>query len=274
MTDRYAVIGNPIGHTKSPMIHAAFARTAGHDIEYLALEAPIGGFSARVDEFIQDGGLGLNITAPFKQDAFAYATDLRERARLAGAVNAMKFEGDRRIADNFDGIGLTNDIQRNLGYNMKGRRILLLGAGGAARGAMLPFLEQHPAEIVLANRSVAKADELRAQYVGQGHVVALGYEALNLAGSFDLVINATSASWHGAALPIPLESFATGSLAYDLVYGRGLTPFLRAAKQAGAARIADGVGMLVEQAAEAFAWWRGVRPQTGPVIAKMTIPFD
>jgi len=274
MTDRYAVIGNPIGHSKSPMIHAAFAKTAGHHIEYLALEAPLDGFAGKIDEFIQSGGAGLNITAPFKQDAFAYATELSERARLAGAVNAMKFEGDRRIADNFDGIGLTNDIQHNLGYRIKDRRLLLLGAGGAARGAMMPFLEEQPAEIVLANRSVAKAEELRAQYNAQGRITALGYESLKAAGPFDLVINATSASLHGAELPIPRESFAKAALAYDLVYGKGLTPFLRAAKQAGVERIADGVGMLVEQAAEAFAWWRGVRPQTGPLITKMTIPLD
>jgi len=256
------------------MIHAAFANAIGHNIEYVALEAPIGGFAAKVDDFIRSGGSGLNITAPFKQNAFAYATDLQERARLAGAVNAMKFEGDRRIGDNFDGIGLTNDIQRNLGYGIKGRRILMLGAGGAARGAMLPFLEQYPAEIVIANRSVEKAEELRAQYEGAGHIFALGYDALKTAGPFDLVINATSASWLGAGLPIPRESFTKTGLAYDLVYGKGLTPFLRDAKQAGVGCIADGVGMLVEQAAEAFAWWRGVRPQTGPVIKKMTIPLD
>ena len=273
MTDRYAVIGNPIGHTKSPLIHRAFAEAAGHVIEYGAIEAAAGGFAAAVDAFRAAGGLGLNVTTPFKLDAFAYATELREPARLAGAVNAMKFEGSRVVADNFDGIGLVNDIQRNLGCAIAGRRVLMLGAGGAVRGAMHPFLAERPAAMVIANRTVAKAQGLARQFAADGAVFAVGYDALARLGGFDLVVNATSASLHGEAPPIDAAGFGPGCVAYDLSYGRGLTPFLRLAKAAGAARLVDGVGMLVEQAAEAFAWWRGVRPQTAALIEQLTVPL-
>jgi shikimate dehydrogenase len=273
MADLYAVIGNPIGHTKSPMIHMGFARQAEQDIRYIALEAPPGGFSAKVDAFRADGGLGLNITTPFKLDAFAYATETRERARLAGAANAMKFEGSRVIADNFDGIGLERDIRRNLGCPMQGQRVLVLGAGGATRGAILPFLEQHPAQLVVANRTVEKAQALAKQFSPYGTLLATGYEALAVHEPFDLVVNATSASMHDELPPLPARSFAPDCLAYELAYGKGLTPFLRLARQAGVQRLADGVGMLVEQAAEAFAWWRGVRPDTRAMIDQMTIPL-
>lgn len=273
MADRYAVIGNPIGHTKSPMIHQAFARQAGQDIDYVALEAPLGGFDAMAEAFRAGGGLGLNVTAPFKLDAFAYATEVQERAKLAGAANALKFEDGRIIADNFDGVGLVRDIQSNLGCPVQGRRVLLLGAGGAGRGAILPLLEQRPAELVLANRTVEKADALREQFSRHGALVATGYEALAQPrfGGFDIVVNATSASLHGELPPVDAGVFGAGCLAYEMVYGKGLTPFLRLAQGAGIERLADGVGMLVEQAAEAFHWWRGVRPDTGPVIERMTV---
>jgi shikimate dehydrogenase len=273
MADLYAVIGNPIGHSKSPLIHSTFAQQTGQDIDYIALEAEIGGFGAAVDAFRARGGLGLNITAPFKLDAFAYATELRERAKLAGAVNAMKFEDDRVIADNFDGAGLVNDITRNLDCAMQGRRILLLGAGGAVRGAILPFLAQQPSEFVIANRTVAKALTLAEQFAPYGSFAAVGYDALAGLGAFDIVVNGTSASLRGELPPVPAISFRPDGLAYELAYGKGLTPFLRVARGAGVTRVADGVGMLVEQAAEAFAWWRGVRPETGPMIAQMTIPL-
>ena len=276
MSDKYAVVGNPIDHTKSPLIHLSFAKETGQTIDYAAIEAPVGGFNDVADEFRREGGLGLNITAPFKMDAFAYCTVLKERARLAGAVNAMKFDADRVTGENFDGIGLTNDITLNLGCLMQGRRVALLGAGGAARGVVLPFLEQGPAELVIANRTVTKAEELGRQFEQYGPVTAIGYSALadKKLGRFDLVVNATSASLLCELPPISPEVFGDDCLAYELFYGKGLTPFLRLARNAGVKRLADGVGMLVEQAAEAFVWWRGVRPDTGTTIKRLTVPLE
>jgi shikimate dehydrogenase len=272
MTDRYALFGLPLGHTKSPLIHAEFARQTGQDLKYEAIEAPAGGFGAAVDRFRAEGGRGINVTLPFKLDAFSYATELKERARLAGAVNCMKFDGARAIAENFDGVGLVNDIQRNLGYPLRGRRVLLMGAGGAARGALLPFLEQEPEVLVVANRTVAKATALSAQVPGRRNFVTGGYA--DFAGrTFDIIVNATSASLRGELPPVASANFAAGCLAYDLVYGKGLTPFLRLARDAGARRVADGIGMLVEQAAEAFEWWRGVRPATQALIEKLSVPL-
>jgi shikimate dehydrogenase len=272
MSDRYAVIGNPIGHTKSPLIHGSFAAATGQDIDYTAIEGPLDGFAGAVHAFRNAGGRGLNVTAPFKLQAFGLATDRLERAELAGATNALKFEGDRILADNFDGVGLVNDITRNLGVTMKGARVLLLGAGGAARGALPPFLAQDPAELVLVNRTVATATALADTFAAHGRVTASAYA--DLAGErFDLVVNATSASLKAELPPVPAEVFEGTKLAYELAYGKGLTPFLRLAHGAGTARLADGVGMLVEQAAEAFAWWRGVRPDTRAVIERMTIPL-
>ena len=272
MTDRYALIGLPLGHTKSPAIHAEFARNTNQDLTYEAIEAPADGFAATVDRFRAAGGRGINVTLPFKVDAFAYATDRNERARLAGAVNCMKFEGDRAIAENFDGVGLVNDIRINLDRSMRGRRVLLLGAGGAARGALLPLLEAKPALLAVMNRTVAKAKALGEQFGSHGNLVTGGYA--DFAGErFDLVVNATSASLRDELPPVRPDAFAAGCLAYDLVYGKGMTPFLRVAKEAGAERIADGIGMLVEQAAEAFVWWRGVRPETRSLIERLTLPL-
>ncbi len=273
MTDRYAVIGNPIGHTKSPFIHRAFAAATAQSLAYDAIEEQAGGFAAAVDTFRAAGGKGLNVTTPFKLDAFAYATELREPARLAGAVNALKFEAGRVLADNFDGIGLANDIVRNLGHAMAGRRVLVLGAGGSVRGAMLPFLAQAPAALVVANRTIETARSLAARFAAHGRLSAVGYDELAGLGGFDLVVNATSASLRGERPAIGPVSFGRDCLAYDLVYGRGLTPFLRMARSAGATGLADGVGMLVEQAAEAFTWWRGVRPATAPLIEALRIPL-
>lgn len=272
MTDRYAVIGNPIGFSKSPLIHGMFAQATGQDIEYTAIEGPLGGFAGAVDAFRAAGGLGLNITAPFKLDAFAYATERSGRAQLAGAANAMKFEGARVLAENFDGVGLVRDVTHNLGCPLKGKRVLLLGAGGAARGALLPFLEQEPAELVIANRSVDKAHELAAIGARQGRVRGCSYAELE-GQNFDVVFNATSASLRAELPPVPATVFANCSLAYELAYAKGLTPFLRLAHNAGVKHLADGVGMLAEQAAEAFAWWRGVRPDTRAVIDKLTVPL-
>jgi shikimate dehydrogenase len=274
MTDLYAVIGNPIGHTKSPLIHTTFARQTGQDLEYVPLEAEIGGFAAEVDRLRARGGRGLNITAPFKLDAYAYATDLKERAKLAGAVNCLSFNGDRIEAENFDGVGLVRDIQHNLRCSLKDRRVLMLGAGGAARGAIPAFLEQRPAEFVVVNRTVETAEALRERFASYGAFAAIGYEALaKRREGFDLVVNATSASLQGAMPPIEPSAFSGVTLAYELAYGKGLTPFLRLGKEAGVQRLADGVGMLVEQAAEAFTWWRGVRPDTAPMIKTLTIPL-
>jgi shikimate dehydrogenase len=272
MSDRYAVIGNPIGHSKSPLIHGSFARQTQQDLTYTAIEASLDGFGAEVRAFRDGGGLGLNVTAPFKLQAFDLATDRLERARLAGAANALRFDGDRIVADNFDGVGLVTDIQGNHGVALSGRRVLLLGAGGAARGALLPFLSQGPATLVVVNRTVEKAVALAREFSAEGPISAGGYR--DLAGErFDVVVNATSASLRGELPPVPAEVFGGATLAYELAYGKGLTPFLRLAQNAGVPRLADGVGMLVEQAAEAFAWWRGVRPETAALIARLTVPL-
>jgi shikimate dehydrogenase len=275
MTDRYAVIGNPIEQSKSPLIHSAFAQVSGQDMDYTKLLAPVDGFAAVVDAFRASGGRGMNVTAPFKLDAFAYATDLAPSAQMAGAVNAMKFEGDKVYAENFDGVGLVRDVVHNLAFPLKGKRVLILGAGGATRGALLPLLAEQPAELVIVNRTVAKAQELAAlahqHQIGQVPVTGLGYEAVQ--GEFDLVLNASSSSLSAELPPLNTSVFAQGCLAYDLTYGKGLTPFLKLAQQAGVTRLADGVGMLAEQAAEAFAWWRGVRPDTAAVIATLTVPL-
>lgn len=276
MTDRYAVIGNPISQSKSPLIHTAFAHATGQDLAYTKIEGPLGQFAAAVDAFRAEGGRGLNITAPFKLDAFAYATHKSPRAELAGAANAMKFEGDQVWADNFDGVGLVRDVVHNLGVPLAGKRVLMLGAGGAARGALLPFLAEQPALLVVANRAVDKA--LALARIGTQHsahhgaVRGCGYAELD-GQVFDVVFNATSASLSAELPPVPASVFAPGALAYELAYGKGLTPFLRLAQAAGVAQLADGVGMLAEQAAEAFAWWRGVRPDTLAVIEQLRVPL-
>ncbi|ANH74533.1 shikimate dehydrogenase [Ralstonia insidiosa] len=277
MTDHYAVIGNPISHTKSPLIHGLFAQAAQQDMQYTAMEGPVEpdtAFAEVVRTFAAAGGKGMNVTAPFKLKAFAMADERSERATLAGAANALKFEGGRILAENFDGIGLVRDIEINLARPMAGKRVLLLGAGGAARGALLPFLAAGPAQLVIANRDVAKAQALAAQVAGRGPIVACGYADLETTGRFDLVVNATSASLTGDLPPVPPSIFSPDGLAYELAYGKRLTPFLRLARNAGVRNIADGVGMLVEQAAEAFVWWRGVRPDTRPVIDRLTVPLD
>ena len=276
ISDLYAVIGNPIEQSKSPLIHTAFAQVTGQDMAYTKLLAPLGGFAAAVDAFRASGGRDMNVTAPFKLDAFAYATDLAPSAQMAGAVNAMKFEGDKVYAENFDGVGLVRDVVTNLTFPLKNKRVLILGAGGATRGALLPLLAEQPAELVIVNRTVTKAQELAAlahqHQIGEVPVQGLGYADLQ-GQTFDVLLNASSSSLTAELPPLPSNVFASGCLAYDLTYGKGLTPFLKLAQQAGVTRLADGVGMLAEQAAEAFAWWRGVRPDTSFVIAKLTVPL-
>ncbi|MFM0027050.1 shikimate dehydrogenase [Paraburkholderia madseniana] len=277
MTDQYAVIGNPIGHTKSPLIHGLFAQETQQDMSYTAIEGPVepqDAFAGTVRAFVAGGGKGMNVTAPFKLKAFAIADERSERAALAGAANALSFKDGRIVAENFDGVGLVRDIEVNLSLPMAGKRVLVLGAGGAVRGALLPFIAARPGELVIANRDVSKVKALVAQVAAGSPLVACGYGELETMGRFDLVVNATSASLTGELPPVPPSVFSPSGVAYELAYGKRLTPFLRLARNAGVLGIADGVGMLVEQAAEAFAWWRGVRPQTHAVIDRLTVPLD
>ncbi|TSE36162.1 shikimate dehydrogenase [Tepidimonas charontis] len=276
--DRYAVIGHPIGHSQSPRIHTLFAQATGQALTYTAIEAPLDGFAPTVDAFRAQGGRGVNVTVPFKLQACAYADVVSERARIAGAANALAFDTDGRCrADNFDGVGLVRDLTHNLGVDLRARRVLLLGAGGAARGVLQPLLAAGPALLWVANRSADKAHALvqafHALGLGERELLGSGLDELVRAGAFDVVINATAASLDAQALPLPPTVFAAGALAYDMVYGKGLTPFLQQARVGGAARLADGVGMLVEQAADSFAWWRGVRPATADVIAQLRTPL-
>ncbi len=268
MTDRYAVIGNPIAHSKSPLIHAAFARQTGQDLTYEAILAPLDGFAERVEKFRVEGGKGLNVTVPFKVEAWRLASQLTERARLAQAVNTLKFEADDTIlGDNTDGAGLVRDLIHNLGCALQGKRILLMGAGGAARGVLLPLLEQQPVALFIVNRTPAKAHELQQQFSAYSQVEAGSYQDL-AERQFDVVINATSSGLSDELPPLPPGVFAADGLAYEMMYGRD-TPFMKFAREHGAACIADGLGMLVEQAAEAFLLWRGVRPETEAVIGQL-----
>jgi shikimate dehydrogenase len=263
MTDRYAVFGHPIAHSKSPQIHAAFARQTGEDMRYDAILAPLDGFAGSVAEFAAAGGRGANVTVPFKEEAFRLADRLTPRAERAGAVNTLVFDGAGILGDNTDGAGLVADLTRNLQRPLAAKHILLVGAGGAARGVVEPLLAQAPATLVIANRTVSRAQQL-AELFG-GRVRACGFDALD--APFDVVINATAASLAGELPPLPPRVFGAGALAYDMMYGRD-TPFLAFARKHGAST-ADGLGMLVEQAAEAFYLWRGVRPDTAPVIAAL-----
>jgi len=271
VSDRYAVIGNPVSHSKSPLIHAAFARQTGQDIRYDRLLAPLDGFEDTVRRFFYEGGHGLNVTVPFKREAWDLADRCESGALLAEAVNTIKHEGGELVGYNTDGVGLLNDLQHNLGFAVTGRRVLLMGAGGASHGVLQPLLESRPGWLVVANRTLARAESLVRHFhkfaalAAQG-IAAKPYEAL--AGSqFDLVINATSASLDGAMPPLPEGLFAPDALAYDMMYGRE-TAFLGFARARGVV-CADGLGMLVEQAAESFRIWRGVRPLTAPVIAQL-----
>ena len=260
MPERYAVIGNPVAHSKSPWIHAEFARACGQDIEYTRIEAPLDGFREAVDAFHAGGGKGLNVTLPFKEAAFAYCVTRSERAGRAGVVNTLSF-GAQTNGDNTDGVGLVADLQ-SLQVPLKGRRVLIMGAGGAAQGVAGEILEAGAA-LVVANRTVSRAQALAERFPG---VVACGYP--ELAGErFDVVVNATSAGLRDEAVELPPGVLGGGVLAYDMVYGRD-TPFLAAARAAGA-RASDGLGMLVGQAAESFFIWRGVRPETAGVLARL-----
>jgi len=270
MTDRYAVIGNPVAHSQSPRIHRMFARALGEDVEYGTILGRPDRFADDVRAFRQSGGCGLNVTVPFKLDAFELATQRSERATQAGAVNTLKFDGEYVIGDNTDGAGLVRDIRENLGFDIAGKRVLLMGAGGAARGALLPLLAERPLRIAIANRTVSRAQALAARFEPRAAGVALSGGSYEDAGApFDLVINATSASLSNVLPPLSPGVFAKGALAYDMVYGERAGLFLAYSLARGAARAADGLGMLVEQAAESFFLWRGVRPVTMPVLAAL-----
>jgi shikimate dehydrogenase len=273
VTDRYAVIGNPVAHSKSPFIHVEFARQTGQGLVYERILAPLEGFRAAVANFRAEGGKGLNVTLPFKLEAFQIASERGPRAQDAEAVNTLKFEGATLYGDNTDGVGLVADIQTNLGFSIEGMDVLLMGAGGAAQGALGPVLDAKPARLVIANRTMEKAQRLAERFrgargLGEDALSAVGYP--ELAGQqFEIVINSTSASLNDIAPDLPQGVFAHDALAYDMMYGKGITPFLELALTQGAGRLADGIGMLVEQAAESFFIWRGVRPETRQVIAAL-----
>lgn len=266
LIDRYAVFGHPIKHSKSPRIHRLFAEQTGQILEYNALEVPAEQFKTAVAMFFAEGGKGLNCTVPLKELAWSYADRKTERAQLSKAVNTLALQADGSIlGDNTDGIGLVTDLTANHAITLSGIRILILGAGGASRGIIAPILEQSPQSLVIANRTVDKAVKLAAEFHGKGSITGCGFDALKNR-QFDLVLNATSASLSGCVPPLPAGLLAAGGNCYDLAYGNEPTAFVRWGLENNALKSLDGLGMLVEQAAEAFFIWRGVRPKTRPVI--------
>lgn len=264
MPDKYAVVGNPIAHSKSPQIHRAFAAATAQPMTYERLLAPLEGFATTIDAFARDGGLGCNVTMPFKQEAFAMSHVLAPRAELAGAVNTLSRCGTHWHGDNTDGAGIVRDLVRNLAVQLEGATLLILGAGGATRGVLGPLLAESPARICVANRTLARAEEIVCLFAHAGIVHATQPQAID--ERFDVVINATPWDDGGDARSWPGTIFERGALAYDMVYADQPTPFMRWAREHGARRAVDGLGMLIEQAAESFLIWRGVRPDTAPVF--------
>ncbi|HET9337729.1 MAG TPA: shikimate dehydrogenase [Casimicrobiaceae bacterium] len=267
MPDKYAVIGNPIAHSKSPIIQMAFARATHQDMVYDRLLAPLDGFRATVERFAAEGGMGLNVTAPFKREAFEVAASTTERAKLAGAVNTLRHSGGAWQADNTDGVGLTRDLFANLHVDVRGLPVAILGAGGAVRGIVKPLFDAGAASITVINRTLSKAETIAAEFSRFGKIVAAAPVAHE--DPHPVVINATSIGVGGvqvAEFPFDPSVIAPGSFAYDLIYSDTATPFMRWARAHGAARTSDGMGMLIEQAAESFALWRGVRPETRAVF--------
>jgi shikimate dehydrogenase len=276
--DRYAVLGHPVAHSRSPAIHAAFAAQTGQRLDYGRLECPLDGFADAVRRFAAEGARGCNVTVPFKFEALALAARSTERATLAGAANTLRFDAEGWLADNTDGVGLVRDLVGNAGWPLAGRSLLLVGAGGAGAGVLGPLLAARPARLRLVNRTEDKAQALAARHTAWAdrHGVALSASSLAdvaLAPPFDLVINASASSLAGAASPVPATVLAPGGMAVDLMYGAAAEPFLAWARDAGA-RARDGLGMLVEQAAEAFFVWRGVRPDTAPVLQDLRRQVD
>jgi shikimate dehydrogenase len=265
--DRYAVIGHPIAHSRSPWIHAQFARATGQSLVYTTIDAPPATFAAQVREFFDGGGRGLNVTVPHKEAVLPLLATLSERARVAGAVNTIgRQPSGVLLGDNTDGIGFVRDLTHNLRVPLAGRRVLLLGAGGAARGLLAPLLAAEPFELVIVNRSPARALELARRFSDRGAVRGSGYDGL-ASLPFDLIVNATAASLHGQLPPLARELIGAETVCYDLAYGPTDTPFVQWARSSGAAMACMGGGMLVEQAAEAFLLWRGIRPDTAAVRA-------
>lgn len=266
MTDHYAVFGNPINQSKSPQIHRQFAEQTGQDMNYTKQLIPLGEFEQAASAFFAQGGKGLNVTIPFKLDAYGFAARLTPRARRAGAVNTLAMQADGTVlGDNTDGIGMIHDMH-NLGWEIAGKRVLVLGAGGAVRGILQPLLEENPEQVFIANRTQEKAEQLAKGFQDLGDIRALAYE--QLAGhQFDLIINGTSTSLSDELPPLPEGIFNEDAAAYDLMYGAEPTVFLHWATQQGAVRTADGLGMLVGQAAESFYLWRQIRPEVVPVMA-------
>ena len=269
--DKYLVVGNPISHSKSPFIHTLFARQTGQAMTYEALEVPLDDFEPCMLDFFSKGGRGCNVTLPFKEDAYRFATRLTERARKAGAVNTLKKLDDGGIiGDNTDGEGLVQDLL-SLGILIENANILLLGAGGAARGVVLPLLNQHPKSLLIVNRTQSKADTLASIFCEFPEVSSGGFTELS--SSFDLVINSTSASLSGERLDIPTSIIGRETVVYDMAYGQGLTCFNQWAIEQGSPRVLDGLGMLVAQAAESFVLWRGIRPGTHQVLRELRQNF-
>ncbi len=268
----YAVIGNPIAHSKSPFIHMRFAEQTGERVQYRRLLAPIDGFADTVRAFIAAGGRGLNVTVPFKLEAHALADRLSPRAAAAGAVNTLRFDADGVFGDNTDGVGLVGDIETNLGLRLAGARVLLLGAGGAARGAVLPILERRPRALTIVNRTPQKAQALAQQFAAAAREArcALSAGAPDIVEPlpYDIIVNATAGSLTGALPECDARAFGPATLAYDMMYGAQPTVFMQHAQSLGG-RASDGLGMLVEQAAESFWVWRGVRPDGAPVLAEL-----
>lgn len=268
--DRYAVMGNPINHSKSPLIHAEFARQTLQKLSYEAIQVDLGGLEQAVGNFQGSGGKGLNITVPFKTDAWELADNLSIEAQRAGAVNTILFKEDgSRYGHNTDGIGMLRDITQNHGGKITGQKILILGAGGAVRGILQPLLEQNPQSITLANRTPDRAQSLAEAFSDHGVQLHGGGFADIEASPYDLIINGTSASLQGELPPLPEQIINQHSWCYDMMYGKEPTIFLQWAAQLGAQHCMDGLGMLVEQAAESFLLWRGVRPETAPIMAKL-----
>jgi shikimate dehydrogenase len=268
--DMYCVMGNPVEHSRSPWIHARFAELTGQELRYEKRLIAVDGFAQAVQQFRAEGGKGCNVTVPFKLESPRLATRLTPRAELAQASNTMRFEGGEVLGDNTDGIGLINDIQRNAGIDLAGRDVLLVGAGGAAAGVLGPFIEAKPRRIVVANRTPEKAQAVVARHaaLARQHGVDVSVSGLSVAGSFDVVVNATASSMSGAGVPIAPGVLKPRALACDLMYGPAAAGFVAWAKEHGAIG-RDGLGMLVEQAAEAFLLWRGVRPPSAPVLAEL-----
>ncbi len=266
--DAYAVMGNPIAHSKSPQIHQMFAQQTLQNITYEAILVDVGGFEQAVGNFVATGGKGLNITVPFKQDAWKLVDQRSQRAELAGAVNTIIVNADHTLyGDNTDGTGLVSDLLQNHGVTLQAKTVLLLGAGGAARGVLEPLSNENPALILIANRTPDRAHELAKRFSQIGNIKGCSFSALTQQTQpFDFIINATSASLKSEIPDIPVNVVSAQSFCYDMMYGAKPTAFMRWADQHGAVRSVDGLGMLVEQAAESFYLWRGVRPQTNEVI--------